>query len=170
MNDLTMAKNGITVEVHVNTVYDGRFEATVGDEQLFSPTWSGLEKLVDRATKRVSKLVNVPFTMIDFSRVKFGSHELKTIVKHGSATGLHSSNGHVLVRWDKTGDRSQLTGWRDGDTPFRRLSQKEIEEYDVLYRASADAERRVREWEESHRIKLKDEVIKTLNQSTAQDN
>jgi len=162
MSDLSMTKNGIEVPVHVNTVFEGRFEATVGNDRLTAATWPELEKLVDKATKKVTQKIDVPFTSVEFSQ-RFGSNETKTTVRHGSATGLHSSNGHVLARWDN-GEKGQLTGCRDGgSTHFKRLSDQEINEYARLYRAAQAAKQLVDEWETAHKIDLKATVIKELN-------
>lgn len=165
MSNLEMTKNGITVDVRVNTAWGGRFEATVGDDQVNAMTWQELEKLVDKATKKVSKSVDVPFTSVRFNRKHTG--EIEAVVRNGSATGLHSSNGHVLVKWTKTGAKEQLTGWNDSGTQFRPLTNAEYGEYNDLFHRAEEAKRLVREWEDEHKIDLKKAVIEVLNEGAS---
>lgn len=165
MSDLKMTKNGIEVPVHVNTVFGGRFEATVGDDALHADTWGELEKLVDRATKKVAKSVRVPYTRVTSQRDRnTGRYTLKGTP--GEAVGLHSGNGNVLVR--SNGQSAQLSGYElRQESIFQPLTGAEVDEYGRLLREREDAQTAVREWENAHKIDLKEAVIKALNEGAA---
>jgi hypothetical protein len=166
MNDLEMTKNGITVEITVNTT-SGKFIAVVGDDHLAADTWAGMEKAVDTATKKISKSVNVPFTSVTFNTY---SETVKVEVKHGTATGLHSGTGNVLAKWDDTGEKFQLVRWNDAGDRFRPLSQDEATEYTRLFLESREASQILSDWKKIHTIDLKQSVIDALNEGAAPAN
>jgi hypothetical protein len=108
--------------------------------------------------------VDVPFTTVRFRRV-----DGRTVVstKQGSATGLHSGTGNVLVRYED-GTREQLTGWKSLDANlFRPLSREDVEEYAALYRAAREASDALARWGKAHEIDLKAEVTGALDEETS---
>jgi hypothetical protein len=162
--DLEMTKNGITVKVRVNTMFAGQFEATVGNDRLSAATWPELEKLVDRATRKVARTVDIPFTSIRSDSQSGG--KLKITVRRGSAVGLHSGTGHVLAQY-ADGTKAQLTSWNDGGEKLRPLTEGEIAKYVSLLRVEEEAKRAVQDWEKERRIDLKDLVIEALNEGAS---
>lgn len=163
--DLSMTKNGIDVEVRVNTV-SGNFEATVGDERLAAPTWTELGKLIDKATKRVAKTVNIPFTWLD-PQVKYTTGEIIAMrPANGTATGLHSGNGNVLTQIK--GQLVQLSRYERSQGEFYRpLTQAEVDTYRRLLADAQAASRAVRDWQNERKIDLHELVVKTLNEGVA---
>ena len=167
MSELSMTKNGIRVEVTVNAAL-GRFEAVVGADRVYADTWAGLEKLVDRATKKIASTVDIPFTQVVTHR-HYGTSEVTVETRNGSATGLHSSSGHALVRWARSGKKEQLTGWRIPGLIARPLSSEEVEEYVRLVLAERAASEALRVWESGHKLDLKKAITDALDAAQAPD-
>lgn len=165
--ELTMTKNGITVPVLVNTVLDGRFEATVGDERLTAPTWPELEKLVDRATKRVARTVKIEFTRVT-QRVEHSTNVVTVVTANGVATGLHSGNGNVLAQ--VAGVPVQLARYNRNQGEFYRpLTSDETREYWDLLNAQRAANEAVRAWRKERELDLEALVIQALNEGGEPD-
>jgi hypothetical protein len=163
--DLKMTKNGIEVDIRVNTTFGGRFEATVGDEQLDALTWAELEKLVDRATKRVARTVKIEFTLVA-QHVDHITGKVVVNLKHGVATGLHSGNGNVLAQI--RGNPVQFSRYeRNHHEIYRPFIRAEAEEYGRLLKAQHDAQNAVSAWRDERRIDLEKLVIAALNEGAA---
>lgn len=163
MPELTITRNGVDVPVHVNTT-TGDFTAQVGDDHLSAKTWAEIGKLIDKATKKVSKTVDVPFTSVSFNR---RVDKWVRTVRHGRVTGMHSGNSNLLVKWDDDGSRSQLERWNSGgNDKFRPLTSDEIDEYARLYVASEKAADALRAWERDHRQDLRKLTQEALAEGT----
>jgi len=150
-----MTKNGVTVEVEFSAMRK-TFQVVVGDQLLESETWKGLESKVAKATKRVTKKVAVPFT-----RVSLGEF------RDGTATGLHSANGNVLVTWSN-GTREQMTrtfGYRP--ETFHPLSDADRSQLVRLRKEFEAARDALDAWEDVHRVDLKEAVNEALNVAEA---
>lgn len=161
-HDLKMTKNGIDVEIRVNTM-NGNFEATVGNERLAAPTWAELEKLVDRATKRVARTVKIVFTRV-IQNYRTDDVIVKTAL--GVATGLHSGNGNVLAQVN--GFSVQLSRYdRSQGEFYRPLTRAEAAEYQDLLRAERLASEAVRAWRKERELNLEALVIEALNAGAA---
>lgn len=156
-----MTKSGIEIPVRVNTM-TGNFEATVGDEHLSAPTWAELSKQVERAAKRVTKSVAIPFTRLNPRVDRDGKAKLNAA--HGTATGLHSENGNVLTRVN--GSAVQLTKYerRQGEF-YRPLTGRDGEEYRRLLEEAHRANQAVREWQKRNELDLFELVPQALNEA-----
>lgn len=153
-----ITKNGVTVEVEFDTRTEN-FSAKVGGKDLYSDSWSGLAAEVDKATKIVRQKISVPFTQVGYNRGV-------PVFKEGTATGLHSANGNVLVTW-ANGNREQMSrsfGYRPDH--YRPLSSGQRDELIRLATAYKEAEVALRAFEEEHKIDLKDEVGKALKNAS----
>lgn len=154
----TVTKNGVEVSVKVDS--DGRWHASVGDDNLFAMTKDELVKKIDKATKKVSQSVSIPFTQVQFEQRHDGQVIRK--VRQGVATGIHSGNSNILVKWEN-GDKAQLDRWSNGGRDkFVPLSPEEADEYARLYVAQVKAQRAVSEWEKAHKIDLRQKVTEAL--------
>lgn len=152
-----MTKNGVTVEVKFSSI-SKEFYVTVGDELLKSETWGGLERKVAKATKRVTKEVAVPFTRV--SQGKF---------RDGTATGLHSANGNVLVTWSDGTQEQDTRNYGYRPETFHPLSPEDRIELTWLRKEFEAAQDALRVWEKAHRVDLKEAVTKAQADAEAKD-
>lgn len=152
----TITRNGVEIPVQFNQ-HSGQFSATVGDQSFAEETWEAIGSRIDKATKRVRKVVSVPFVAVANTY-----HGLK--FKDGTATGLHSSNGNVLVTWEN-GDKEQYKQHWSGDGVYQPLSDVERAELVSLTEAAEKARDALNEFTEPRKIKLKDLVSKALTQA-----
>jgi len=148
-----VTKNGVTVEVNVDST--GTFTCAIADDQYSADTMANLVKQIDAATKKIAKAVAVPVTVIDFNRGGLAS------VNDGTATGLHSGTGNVLITW-ATGVKEQLTHWNVPGEIFRPLTKNEINEYVRLHGETIAAREAETAWVAAHRINVKQDVIAAL--------
>lgn len=89
--------NGQQVPVQVND--DGQFHADFGGKRYTAPTKDKLAPKLRAASKAHAVEVAVPFI-----------HDRGRGIVRGVATGLHSGNGNLLVRWPN-GEKAQLTNF-----------------------------------------------------------
>jgi len=162
----TVTKNGIEVPVKVDT--DGQWRAQVGEDQLIAATKAELVKKIDRVTKKVSQTVSIPFTSVQLSQRHDG--RVNRQVRQGVATGIHSGNSNILVLWTDNGERAQVDRWSNGGRDkFVPLTPDEADEYTRLYVAQVKAQRAVSEWEQAHKINLRQEVTAALEAAASKE-
>jgi len=149
-----VTRNGVTVQITVNE-HDS-WKAEHGGKVLRASTRSDLVDKITRAIRQTTVKVEVPITLV----INKGTDGIK--FRRGVATGIHGSNGNVLVTWQSTrGDvKEQVTGsafGREnpifGDVPIEVLS-----EYGDLVKALAEATYAEREFRDKHEIDLKQTV------------
>jgi hypothetical protein len=87
-------------------------------------TRDGLKEILLRRTKQAAATVGVRFTCL--SRSRLGTD----LVRHGTATGIHTGNGNLLVTWSD-GKKEQFTD-RYGVTVVRELTVAELAQWEAL--------------------------------------
>jgi hypothetical protein len=97
------------------------------------------------ATKIAAQSVSVPFIRRATSRYAHGRD-----IRRGTATGVHSGNGNLLVTWDN-GDKEQFTP-QYGVTVLR--PDADPGEWQRLVDAQRDAEKALATFESEHRLDL----------------
>lgn len=83
-----------------------------------------------RKARKIKAKFELPFSRVSNDRVD-----------HGKVTGLHATNGNLLVKWD-TGKSEQIpaySGYTSGSMP--RLTDEETAEVEALLKARNDAAR-----------------------------
>lgn len=158
----TMTVRGMKFDLQVTE--NGYWITFFQNSRVSSITLEGLEEELRKLTKKAAAKISVPFTVI-MSRGYSGP----LMPKHGTATGLHSGNGNVLVEW-RNGQKGQFdTGYRSSDASYRRLTAEESDEIIRLRKAVSDATSALNEYEHPLRINLKTEVQKALEAAVQED-
>lgn len=158
----TVTLNGVDVDIRFS-VSGEEFYAEFQGQNYSAPSYSALKAKLQRATKKATVTVSVPFSTID------GNGALK----NGTATGLHSANGNVLVTWHtKRGDqKEQLSsyGFGSGGLKCHRLTPDEYTEFCGLSADVVNARRAMDTWQAKHTIDLKARVKLALDEATKVD-
>lgn len=145
----TITKNGVDVQVRFAT-FDGTFRAGVGEQSFSATTWDEIGAKIDKATKRVRKTVSVPFAMASGFKVKYGT-----------ATGIHSANGNILVTWND-GTKEQI---KSGSELYKPLSDMDRAELLMLTDRRDKARDDLSEFKKMFKIDLRREVSEALDKA-----
>jgi hypothetical protein len=137
----TVLVKGVEHKVAVGD--DGKWYAFPGGDKVSAMTREGLVKEIDRHTRKAIAKVEVPFVQLRTNRAP----------RRGSATGLHSRSGNVLVRWD-SGETEQLRTYSNYGTLTHDLTDEQIAEYDTMRRDFADLSQRMNTFRKAHEISL----------------
>jgi len=151
--------HGVTVPITVDD--HGTWEATHAGNRLRADSRDQLATMIARATKQTTRRVSVPFVRV----TRKGTSGIT--VRRGTATGVHSANGNILVTWVIRGKeaREQLSRYW-GDTQkefFGDVSDDVLTEYHRLVIAEATARVAQREFSDKHKIQLHDLVTEALD-------
>lgn len=147
--DLDIRGTLVPIQVNENS---GRFVATMNGKYFADETFDGLRQQLMTASRRKAAKVSIPI-----SRVTAGLRGRRNVI-HGTATGIHASNGHVLARWEN--GRSEQLGWSDSSSIYPQLSPGQAEKLLALMQASEDAQRALREFDRE--IKFKQGLSKAV--------
>ena len=156
MNDYpagSVEKNGVTVEIFVDG--RGNWKADHGGQAMHADTRDKLVEKISRATKQTTVKIALPFVQAEDKNRAYATPGVR--FKHGTATGLHSANGNVLVQWDN-GTKEQLSHSYN-ITFFPALDVTLLEEFERLTVAKHAAARAHREFLAKYEINLKDTVF-----------
>lgn len=149
----TITKNGVDVAVSFAT-FDGTFRAGVGEQSFSAKTWDEIGAKIDKATKRVRKAVSVPFTVATATYSGL-------LIKDGTATGVHSANGNILVTW-ADGSKEQI---KSGADLFQPLSEDDRTELKILTDRRNKARDDLSEFKQTFKIDLRREVSEALDKA-----
>lgn len=156
----TITANGVSVPIFVTD--QGDWTAAHAGRELRYESREKLEAAIKRLTKTTTTPVAVDFVRIE----KRGDQGI--VRTRGTATGIHSGNGNVLVVWHTRhgGDQKDQTkpagGWHSTTADFGDVSDEVLAEYRDLVIAKAQAEAAERAFVDKHKIDLKDEVLKAI--------
>lgn len=115
-----------------------------------------VEQLTKEAKKKTAK-VAVPFTTIGWK----GS---KPVIQRGIATGIHSSNHNVLVRWVDTGKTEQVDRY-GGREYMGELTTRDAEIWTELIEARQAAQKALDTFQKEHKLNLRDAVAAELEKA-----
>jgi hypothetical protein len=111
-----------------------------------------LEKKIIQYVKETAVKVAVPFVQLH------QTHSGRLSVRHGTATGIHGNTGNVLVQW-ADGKREQVRSFGSpGVSTLRGLPADKIHEWAELTKRAQDAVRALREFEQTYKIDIEDEI------------
>lgn len=156
----TITANGVSVEIFVND--DGEWEADYAGRTLRFPVREKLEAAIKRVTKTTTTPVEIPFVRIE----RRGERGITTT--RGTATGIHSGNGNVLVVWHLgiDGDQKDQTksagGYGERALDLGDVSDDVLAEFRALVIARAKAVVAEQEFASKHKINLKDAVLNAI--------
>lgn len=150
-----MSNKPRVIEVHGLTVRDkyykvdldwhGKFTATVNGSVVESTTRSGLEEAIKRMTKEKHITVSYPFCAFD-----------REEVIRGVATGVHTGNGNVIVKWE--GGKTEQINAYHRSSYMRNLTATEVTKLKKLSAAYSKVEHEFVTFKDSLNIDLLNEV------------
>lgn len=149
----SVEKNGITVPIFVDDA--GHWTAEIGGG-VWAANRDQLALKIAAQTKKATAKVSVPFTRATDGT---GWGASRIAVADGVATGFHSANGNILVTWTESGTKEQFKG---GNT-MRPLDADQKAEFVRLAKAVQDAQKALREFDDSHKIDLRKAVEEAQN-------
>jgi hypothetical protein len=150
-----ITRNGVTVPVFAE---NGAWKAAHAGHTWRTDTWDQLVDKITRATRQTAVKVEVPVTLV----VNKGVQGIK--YRRGTATGIHGSNGNVLVTWHSSrGDvKEQVTTWTNNNLYFGDVPDEVLSEYGDLVRVTAEAFKAEDEFRRKHKINLKETVEQAI--------
>lgn len=162
-----IVRNGFTVEIFVDDV--GSWIAEVGTEYLREKSRQDLEAKIAKLTKRSVVKVSIPFMRVTFT----GWDGAKSTFRRGTATGVHSGNGNLLVEWPPLRGsgapvREQLNHLGSSERIFKPLTAGELETYTELSHSLREAQLAHKKFLEIHQLGingLKDAVLKAADET-----
>jgi hypothetical protein len=156
-----ISTNGIAVPVEVDD-QTGNWVTTYGGRHLSADTRDKLKATLSRLTK-------VAKAEVEVHMIEVTHKGLSGIARRrGTATGLHGSNGNVLITWDAAGRRGpvkeQLSGWGGGnDFVAGDVTDEELKHYAYLVIAEAQAKAARFDWWNEHTIDSKEVVQRAID-------
>jgi hypothetical protein len=151
----SVTHHGIEVPIFVDD--RGRWHADLGSTHVMKYTRDHLSEEIKKLTRRQRVTVSVPFVELCY----IGSTRDQIMLRRGTATGLHSSNGNVLVTWSN-GTREQHRGYAGYDV-YEDLSPKQAKDLEWLFRAKIEADRALAAFNKAHKVHLKDVVTEAMD-------
>ena len=133
---------GITVEIW--TTGQGKWITRLQGVKIEAETRDKLKQALARAIRAQHVTVEVPFVATE-GRSHGGS---RTVVKRGTATGVHAGSRNVLVAW-ADGPRGQLSGF-SSDTVLD--GETDPEEWQRLLDAELEASRALAAYVKAHKL------------------
>lgn len=125
--ELKIEANGQVFPVSLDET-DGQFSVNMGvlDGSSVIVRASSFAELQRKASKIKTRFA-LDFTQLSSDRVR-----------NGTVTGIHASNGNLLIRW-ADGSTEQVPGWQGSGVVMPRLSDEEAAELARLVQARRDA-------------------------------
>jgi hypothetical protein len=131
----------------------GIFSSKIGAKQYHARTRDELHDVMMAETKRASARVSVPFTAVSQR-----GYDTKRVLRTGVATGIHSSNGNLLIRFDDSRHAEQMDAHRRLGTPRDfygpDFSQEQFAELERLRRADIEASNALAAFRQEHALDL----------------
>jgi hypothetical protein len=149
--------NGVTVSVFTE---NGKWAADHAGATWRTDTWDQLVHKIGSATRKTTKKVAVPVTQVTPEGV------LGIKFRRGTATGIHGSNGNVLVTWHMLhGDvKDQISRWGSSEVFFGEVTDDVLEKFHTLVKAAAEAEEARHAFQSQHKINLLETVERAIDQ------
>lgn len=156
----SITKNNTEVPIFVDD--QGLWKAEHGGRSLSADTRDKLESKIATATKRTTRAVTVPVTQVKYPG---NGYDGGISYKRGVATGIHSSNGNVLMTWTVRGTevKEQLTTHGYGTHFLGNVSEGELSEFNQLCIDLVKAQKAHRAFLRKHEINVKDVVVAALD-------
>jgi hypothetical protein len=155
----SITHKGVTVAIEVDG--DGRWHAKVGNDYFSEETRDKLSAKIATAAKKATVNVSVPFTQLSTGQ-GYGAGDYTISVRSGTATGIHSSNGNVLVTWE-SGNKEQL---RNTGTTSIALSDDKRKEFVRLANEAKAAKNALNKFLDAHKMDLRGEVSAAQEKTT----
>jgi hypothetical protein len=144
------------VKYQISVGDDGSWNAWVGGEQVTAESRSDLERAIARQTRKATAKIAVPFSQVGRD----------ARIRDGVATGIHSRNRTVLVRWDN-GETEQLSNYA-GEKTLTGLTDEEKAEWSAHRQAQIETAQWLYRFEKDHEIKLSVAVREALEKAVAE--
>jgi hypothetical protein len=152
-------KYPLTVDDH------GYWSTSYNRELVAAQTRDQVREILMNKTKRAAAKVEVRFSTL--ARPRYGGELYNRL---GSATGIHSSNGNVLVRWDDARGSEQITERYSSDYFIPPLAEDEATELIALKEAAQAAVNAVSVFETSHgATRLHTAVVEAIEAAVKSD-
>lgn len=142
------------VQVEPSGQFKARFNGPDREGWVYSDTREGLYAKLMTLTKRAAVKVEVPFDLLEGGRVR-----------RGVATGIHSTNRNVMVRWTDTGRTEQITHLRDSMKP---LSAGERADWVRLSAEVTGARMNLTTFEREHHLDVRREIEQAIAKGAAE--
>jgi len=130
-------------KVVISVTEQGRFVAAVDGDEYVADKLDDVLAIVRKALRKAKVRLSIAASMVGTELKRSGYRRAvgvssTTGVRHFTITGMHGSNGNVLIKWGDTGETEQYRGWGSG-TPVRRLNDADVQRYKQLALAAKTA-------------------------------
>ena len=150
----TLRVKGVAYKIRVDDA--GKWIACPGHEVVEADSRDALGKAIEQHTRKATAKIAVPFVQLlsDGARAR-----------RGTATGLHSGRGNILVRWSN-GETGQLATY---ERVVHELTEEQITWWIAKRQEATAALNELHAFEKAHEIKLASAVKEALNAAVSGD-
>jgi hypothetical protein len=160
---------GTKIPAYVNGTESATWFCEVAGQEIHAGDKEALREAAMLVTKKAAAKVAVPFTAIEYPSDGWNGHKDGRVVP-GEVTGIHGSNGNLLVHWPRSGTRKQMDPPRgyQNETYFRPLSEEEAAEIMRLHEVRKQAQNDFTEYIADKTIKLKEATQAAIDAAAAE--